>query len=258
MSNQSLEMSKLTENQQVQEEQYKFPYHYADLISDKHKYFKSIEPLDLLRQVKEKIGKLGKNTILDAGCGDARLIYELRGQNYTLAGMDYSVSAVAFARAFNPGVEFYSGDFRTIEIPYKFDIVVLMEVLEHFVPEQIDAILKSIAKMLKPDGKLIITVPSTNMKLSDKHYQHFTSASLAHTIKSFFEIEEVSGYAKNGIRTNIFNMLRNLGNLFYPFRREMNLAKTYFNYYKKYYEKHVATGEPEDCKGLLAVCKKVN
>ncbi|MFN8257629.1 MAG: class I SAM-dependent methyltransferase [Bacteroidales bacterium] len=249
-------MAELTKNQQIQEDQYRFPYHYADLISDKHKYFKYIEPLDLIRVVKDKVATLHKKKILDAGCGDGRLIYEIKGKDYELAGMDYSATAIGFARAFNPEVEFYNGDFRTVSSPVDFDIVILMEVLEHFIPAQIPEILQALSNRLKPDGLLLITVPSTNMKLSAKHYQHFNPESLAETIKPYFKIADIGGYAKKGAKRTFFYILRNWGNLFYPFRHELKFAYRYFAFYKKFYEKHLSIGKIEECNGILAVCQK--
>jgi 2-polyprenyl-3-methyl-5-hydroxy-6-metoxy-1,4-benzoquinol methylase len=251
-------MTQLTDNQLVQEEQYKFPYHYADLISDRHKFFKFVEMLDLLRLVKEKVNSLDKKMILDAGCGDGRLNYELKSEKYKIVGIDYSKSAISFARAFNPDSEFAVQDLKNIDLPYEFDIIILMEVLEHFIPDQIPLILASLSKVLKADGKLLITVPSKNLKLIDKHYQHFTTGSLAETIKPQFVIEEAIGYSKIGFKRTIFKFLRNAGNLFYPFRKDSSIAKGYFAYYRKYYQRNLATGKPEECNGIMAVCRKVS
>jgi SAM-dependent methyltransferase len=249
-------MVKLTENQLVQEEQYKFPYHYTDLISDRHKFFKFIEPLDLLRLVKDKVNSFDKRMILDAGCGDGRLCYELKNEKYRIVGIDYSASAISFARAFNPDAEFFVQDLKNIDLPYEFDIIILMEVLEHFIPDQIPPVLSSLSKVLKTDGKLLITVPTENIKLSDKHYQHFNKNSLSETIKPYFVIEEITGYSRNGSKKTLFNFLKNTGNILYPFRRDFSLAKRYFTFFRKYYERNVATGKPDECDGIIAVCTK--
>ncbi|MBN2275542.1 MAG: class I SAM-dependent methyltransferase [Bacteroidales bacterium] len=249
-------MEHLTDNQLIQEEQYTFPYHYADLISDRHRYFKFIGTLDLIRIVKNKVYSLNKNVILDAGCGDGRLCYELRDEKLTVAGADYSESAIAFARAFNPGLDFFVQDLRSLKLPYKFDLVIMMEVLEHFIPEQIPSILSSLSEILKADGKLLITVPSVNIRMPEKHYQHFTRESLSATLKPYFEIEEITGYARRGTVKKMYSFLKSLGNLFYPFRKDSDLARRYFAFYRQYYEKHVSTGKPDKCDGIMAVCKK--
>jgi len=250
-------MGLLSDNQLVQEEQYAFPYHYADLISDRHRYFKFIGPLDLLRIVKNKVRALNKNVILDAGCGDARLCYELKNEPCKIAGVDYSASAIAFARAFNPDAEFFVQDLKNLDLPYKFDIVILMEVLEHFIPDQIPAILTSLSTVLNTGGRLIVTVPTVNIRMPEKHYQHFTHESLAETLKPIFEIEEITGYARKGFTKALYNFLKSLGNIVYPFRKDHAVAQRYFSFYRKYYERHVSTGKPEECDGIMAVCRKI-
>lgn len=250
-------MGLMTNHQLVQEEQYAFPYHYADLISDRHKYFKFIGPLDLIRIVKNKVSALDKRLILDAGCGDGRLCYELKNEKYKIVGVDYSASAIAFARAFNPDTEFFIQDLRSLQLPYEFDIVILMEVLEHFVPDQIPAILSSLSSVLKADGKLLVTVPTVNIRMPEKHYQHFTRESLSESLKPFFEIEDAAGYARKGSDKAFYNFLKSLGNLFYPFRKDHAVAQRYFTCYRRYYERHVSTGKPEECDGIMAVCRKI-
>ena len=253
-------MKGLTKQQTVQEEQYYFPYHYADFISDKHKLMKFIEQLDLVLVVKNTIDTIKNNKItLDAGCGDGRLCYELQGNAYKVVGIDYSESAIAFARAFNPQAEFFVQDLKNLDVPYKFDIIVLMEVLEHFIPTDIDAILPSLSNVLNDDGHIIITVPSDNMKVTDKHYQHFNKNSLTKTVEPYYDIEELTGYGiGKGCKRRNFNRLKIFGNLFYPFRKDLGLAKKYFEYIKTYYQKNLSVGEPEICNGLIAVCKKKN
>jgi SAM-dependent methyltransferase len=251
-------MEVLTDYQLVQEEQYTFPYHYADLISDRHKYFKFIGPLDLIRIVKNKVLSLGKNVILDAGCGDGRLCYELRNDKLTIVGIDYSESAVAFARAFNPGTDFFIQDLKNLDLPYQFDMIILMEVLEHFIPDQIPAILSSLSGVMKADGKLLVTVPTVNIRMPEKHYQHFTHESLSETLSPYFAIEEVTGYAKRGFVKRLYNFLKGMGNIFYPFRKDSALARRYFAFYRRVYEKYVSTGEPDTCDGIMAVCRKTS
>lgn len=251
-------MNKLSENQLVQEKEYSFPYHFADFISDKHKYFKFIEPLDLVRLVKEKINSFDNKIILDAGCGDGRLCYELKNNDYKVVGIDFSERAISFARGFSPEVEFFVQDLKNLDIPYKFDVIVLMEVLEHFIPNDVASILSSLSKVLNDNGKLIITVPSDNMKLIDKHYQHFNKKSLKAAIEPHFIPEEMIGYSKIGSKRKRYKFLRSMGTLFYPFRKNSLLAQKYFTHIKKYYQKNVSTGTPDECNGLFAVCIKTD
>lgn len=247
----------LTKTQKCQEEQYDFPYHYLDLKSNFQKLLKGIEYLTLLNLVKDTLSPFNKELILDAGCGDGRLCYELKKENVKVVGIDYSHKAINFAKAFNPELEFLAQDLEhPLNLPYKFDKIVLMEVLEHFIPEKIQSILKNLSSVLKEDGKLVITVPSNNLPLEKKHYQHFTPKSLGKTIHPYFGIETIIGYDKNNYQKVLFKLLRKGSYILYPYRKS-RLAKKGFEFIKEYYEKNVTIGKLEECNGLIAVCTKL-
>ena len=65
-------MKKLTKKQIVQEQEYSFPYHYADLKSEEDRYLNFIEYLNRLKFVRKSLGNIKSKKILDAGCGDGR------------------------------------------------------------------------------------------------------------------------------------------------------------------------------------------
>ncbi|MBU2524186.1 class I SAM-dependent methyltransferase [Patescibacteria group bacterium] len=246
----------LSKQQKAQEDQYFFPYHYSDLASEYEKLFFSAEYFSRIALVKKEIEPFNNQSVLDAGCGDGRLCYELKKENVDISGIDYSERAIAFAKAFNPELDFYIGKMESISLDKKFDVIILMEVLEHFKEENIDGILANLSNLLKEDGKLIITVPSINSPIHKKHYQHFTEESLRKTIGSYFKINKILGYAKKTHRLKIFILLLQLNYLLYPFRNSFKFVKRILKYPKKYYEKHIEKGEPENCDGLIAVCSK--
>jgi 2-polyprenyl-3-methyl-5-hydroxy-6-metoxy-1,4-benzoquinol methylase len=249
-------MNPLTKEQKHQEEEYTFPYHYNDLASEHNKILRSTEYLDLLDQVKNTLNPFNGQAILDVGCGDGRLCYQIKNENCKIVGVDYSERAISFARAFNPSVDFYVQDIENLNLPLKYDVVILMEIIEHFIPAKIPVILSNIQKVLKDDGKLIITVPSTNISLHPKHYQHFTEESLAKTLKSYFKIIKINGYHKTCFKKSVFNFLLKFGHFLYPFRNKIGLMKSYFTYIDRYYKKNISTGKPGECDGLIAVCVK--
>jgi SAM-dependent methyltransferase len=249
-------MTQLSKTQRHQEEQYIFPYHYLDLESDFQKLVCSTEYLDLLHIVKNVISPFNKQTILDVGCGDGRLCYEIKKENCKISGVDYSERAISFARAFNPEIDFFVQDIKRLNFPVKFDVVILMETLEHFIPSEIPIVLSNLSNVLREDGKLIITVPSKNMLLNKKHYQHFTAESLAETVNPYFRVIKINGHEKISYHKKIFMFLRKIGHLIYPFRNKIFLVKKFFIFMNNYYKKNLSTGRPEECNGLIAICVK--
>lgn len=89
-------MSQLNKTQLHQEAQYYFPYNYSDLVLKGWRWQRlpwSIEYLGLLNIVKDALRPFNRQLVLDAGCRDGRLCYELKQENVTVVGVDYSQQA---------------------------------------------------------------------------------------------------------------------------------------------------------------------
>ncbi len=99
------------------------------------------------------------DSILDLGCGHGRLINLLKDLRIDYHGLDYSAELVKIARKENPGFIFKVGDAR--ELPYgpkTFDSVWLIALLHHLNPKACLKVLKESRRVLKPSGKIIITI----------------------------------------------------------------------------------------------------
>jgi SAM-dependent methyltransferase len=99
--------------------------------------------------------------VLDLGCGQGHLTERLRSAwpQAEFSGLDYSVSAIDYAAEHFPDIDFVVADAQWL--PYAedyFDIVVCNNIWEH-VPAPL-VVLAGIRKILKPNGKLIISTPS--------------------------------------------------------------------------------------------------
>jgi SAM-dependent methyltransferase len=252
----------MLDKQQIQEDGYDFPYHYMDLRSEEYRLLLHLDYISRLKVVKDLLKPFVGQRVLDAGCGDGRFCYELKGENVEVVGVDFSERAVGFARAFSPEGEFYAQDLKDIKLPYQFDVVVFIETLEHIIPEEIPAVLDSLAKVMKPEGRLILTVPSVNIDLAlvPKHFQHFSKESLEETLRGHFDVVEMTGHNKMrnvSLLARLFYWrLRGVGLWLYPFRRWKIVAKLYETL-DAYFYANLITGEPDDCNGLVAVCRRV-
>jgi 2-polyprenyl-3-methyl-5-hydroxy-6-metoxy-1,4-benzoquinol methylase len=115
--------------------------------------------VDLVRDAVSAIQ--GAPQILDLGCGQGHITEAIRRAvpGAEVAGLDYSVSAIAYAHGRFPKIDFAVGD--AYDCPYSpsfFDVVVCNNLWEH-VPDPL-FLLSRIKRIVKPTGHLVISTPS--------------------------------------------------------------------------------------------------
>lgn len=189
----------------MQASQYDFPYHYIpdgspssyeDLVQMRSLGW-GAEYLSVLDKVASIVSNRSVKTILDAGCGDGRLVGRLRrcGFQNSYHGVDLVKSAINFAKAFNPGENFECNSLE--EISELFDCVTLIEVLEHIPNEEVSTFMKLILKKLKPNAVLVLTVPSDTRPVNKKHFRHYSKDMVINTLETHgLEVEKIEGVYK--------------------------------------------------------------
>jgi 2-polyprenyl-3-methyl-5-hydroxy-6-metoxy-1,4-benzoquinol methylase len=114
----------------------------------------------LFRQAKQRDGKVG--SVLDLGCGRARLGLEVERLGYTVTGIDNSPVACATARTRISEVielDFMNPDTVAAALNGRqFDWIMAADVLEH--SAEPDTALGFYRRFLKPDGRLIVSLPN--------------------------------------------------------------------------------------------------
>lgn len=119
-------------------------------------------------------------TILDVGCGTGDGLREAQGRfpGALLWGVDYSWEAIRICRErFPVGGLFHQIDITKEPMPYKADLVMCVQTLEHFRPHQIAWILGSLFGAAL--HQLIINVPRED-KIPDRdHKTRFDASSFA-------------------------------------------------------------------------------
>ncbi len=144
--------------------------------------------------------------ILDVGCGDGfhlNLIKKYGNKKWTLEGIDLDKRAVEAAR--KCGLNVHLGSVEEMDIPQEsFDLVFMIQTIEHV--EKPAAILSSIFKLLKKNGKLVIVTDNTDsldFKIYKdrywggyhfpRHWNLFNKKSLSKlAVQTGFEVEDLS------------------------------------------------------------------
>ena len=248
-------MEKLDTKQEIQENMYTFPYHHIPKYVNgnfsairahrgAHQYIASINFLI------SKISELKFSKLLDVGCDDGKFLNEISRKisSKTYVGIDYSENAILFAKAMSPKIEFICGDITCDKLNLeKFDIITLVETLEHIKPDLIPDVIKSLYRHLEQEGKIIITVPTTNVPTSPKHYQHFNLELLKETLFPYFKIDEYYFINKISLEAKIIKSL--LANRIFSLNHQPTLNKLFEHYEKKSFQ-----GNKTNSEGIFIIC----
>ena len=181
--------------QEIQESQYEFPYHYLPRAGEdsfvQHAYWSwGYRYLGGMLIAKELCDRESYSSLLDLGCGDGRFLSELarKQPDHRLTGIDYSERAIALARAMNPGIDYRAADILADDVDVEpFDVVTLVEVIEHIPPDDLDKFIERAVSFLRPGGRLVLTVPHNNNPVGHKHFQHFDSRMLREVLSPHLE-----------------------------------------------------------------------
>jgi len=109
--------------------------------------------------LKELKKYLPQGKVLDAGCGEGRMLRLLAEKGYQVVGMDLSRESLLRAQKQNPNAPLVLSDLESLPFsPESFDGVISGEVLEHL--EDDERAVQEFHRVLKKGGIAIITVPA--------------------------------------------------------------------------------------------------
>lgn len=215
---------------QIQEGQYFFPYHYipqwrnGNIIhcisfDSAGLYLKSI------RTVGRIVDKYHPRRVLDVGCGDGRIVNELANlfSETSFHGIDVSERAIEFAKLYSSQKNvlfevFDICDQAAIKINGHYDLVTLVEVLEHIPVATCQDFFNNVVAFVKSGGLFHLIVPHINKKVNKKHFQHFDSQKLKEIVSLngkleivetvFLDDVSIFGQAINKLANNRFYLLK--------------------------------------------------
>ncbi len=175
------------------------PYHhYVSLPGGVHRVLGfGLEYLNYMQSVLDLVEQEKPRELLDFGCGDGKLLLEVSrrlGPRTGLTGIDLDERSIGFAQAYLPGHALHCRDIRSLAATWEesFDLVTSVETLEHISDTDTPSVVEAVWRVLKPKGKLIVSVPSCNVPLQAQHYRHYTDERLARALCPPFALTQLS------------------------------------------------------------------
>lgn len=161
--------------QQIQESQYVFPYHYLPSKDDSGSISRvrgvkwGYEYLAYSEYIVSKIMSYRPKKVLEVGCGDGYIANKVSSTGIDVTGVDISVRAIGFARAFSTGARFS----RELKAQAPHEMVILIEVLEHIPDQELALFVEDLWSRVLPGGHLVVSVPSKVVQVHKKHFRHY-------------------------------------------------------------------------------------
>lgn len=169
----------------------------------------------------------GHHRHMDFGCGDGGFIYALKTRGMIKGvrffGVDLDKKAIGWAKNFHDQPDDFCCRCISDLKEESYDSGSLIEVFEHIPPDEGTTFVVNMAKCLKKDAFVFVTVPSTEIKVTPKHYRHFNFNTLKTCFDTCFRIEEIFGFEKEGLVSKPLRYL--LENRFW--RAETNQTSKY-------------------------------
>lgn len=137
--------------------------------------------------------------LLDVGAGSGILVEAAKRKGFTSVGVEPSSWLVNIANSY--GLNVYEGTLPHVEISNKFDIIMLIDVIEH-VSDPLD-LLKHIKNQLSPKGLVFIVTPdsaSLAARILGYRWWHFRIAHISYFTKSTLKIIST----RAGLKPTIF------------------------------------------------------
>jgi 2-polyprenyl-3-methyl-5-hydroxy-6-metoxy-1,4-benzoquinol methylase len=124
-----------------------------------------------------------KQSVLDIGCGEGNLSLALASVGYDVTGIDYDQAAVSNAIEKGGRLELHGGSVRfeakdVALISGRYDFIACSDVVEHLSLDELRAMLKKCAEILKDEGSILVHTPNGNMDTDQSRGAYWLIAKL--------------------------------------------------------------------------------
>ena len=139
----------------------------------------------------EFAARVGDGYACDLGCGPGQLARYLHDHGVNVFGIDLSPGMVNEARQAHPGVQFFQGDMRHLDIPNaSLAGIAAFYSLIHLPRDEVTGVLKELCRTLQPGGVLLISFhKGTEIVHRDDFFDKPVNLDFA-----FFETDEMVTY----------------------------------------------------------------
>jgi len=114
-------------------------------------------------------------------------ISKILKSNNSVYGIDYSKRAILLAKIMSGCEHITQEDLTNINNikNNSFDVITNIAVIEHIKPKFVKKVIDNFYNILRKDGLLIMAIPTDNLKLPKKHFQHFSINRIRNMLKDF-------------------------------------------------------------------------
>ena len=130
----------------------------------------------------------------DMGCGPGQIARFLQDRGLSMRGIDLSEEMVRCARRVNPDIPFESGNMLQLDLPDEsLEAIVSFYAIIHLNRDEVTRSLRGMYRVLKPDGRLLISFHEGEGELHrDRWYDKTVSIDV-----TLFQIDEMSRYLES-------------------------------------------------------------